>query len=126
MSKKKDSQVKLKRNGVEKTMSTAQWEAMKKSGDTYGWKLASDVSKETLQKEESIEASKIKELKEKVETLTGENDLAKSELAAKDQTIKELKEKVSKLEAVNSGTDDIASKDVKGTPKENPKAAPKK
>ena len=79
MGKSKET-VKLKRNGIEKTMPKAQWEAMKQSGNTYGWKLASDVSDETKAKESQIENSKIEALEGKVKALTSENGTLKLSL----------------------------------------------
>ena len=124
MGKSKET-VKLKRNGIEKTMPKAQWEAMKQSGNTYGWKLASDVSDETKAKESQIENSKIEALEGKVKALTSENGTLKTEATEKDAKIEALEGKVKALEGEVANLKAATSKKAEPA-KEAPKAQPKK
>ncbi len=133
---KKDSNVKLKRNGVEKSIPKNQWDAMKKSGNTYGWHLASEVSKDTLKKEGQVENNQIKELTSKVEGLekkngdlqkkvdgyATENSDLKETITGKDNQIKELQSNIDGLEALKKEQADLLAEHVKGTPKSEVKA----
>lgn len=105
MAKKTKDTITIKRNGNTKEVSKSQWDAMKKNGATYGWKLSSDLSDEVIQKEKGIEASKITELEGTVKTLTDENETLKASVLVKDSKITELEGTVWTLqEQVNALT----------------------
>jgi len=91
--------VQISRNGVKRDISTAQWEAMKKSNSTYGWKLASDLSDEIISKEKDIEASKIAELEAINKSLEEQNNSLK-ELGI--EQVEKIKELESEKEGLNN------------------------
>ncbi|MGG5486263.1 hypothetical protein [Gaetbulibacter sp. PBL-D1] len=120
MAKKTKDIVKISKNGKTKEVPKSQWEAMVKSKSTYGWRLASDLDKEVLNKDKQLEQTKITELEGKVKELGEENTSLKSQIQEKDTKITELEGKI-KEQA------DLLSKHVKGTPAEQPKQeVPKK
>ncbi|WP_179022047.1 hypothetical protein [Winogradskyella forsetii] len=119
--KKAAKTVKVKRGNTTKEIPFSQWKAY--GDNTYGWKLASDVSDETANKEAQIEKSQITELQGQVKTLSEENDSLKSESATKDTTITELQGQVKTL---TDKVSDLESSDKKEAKKTETKAASKK
>lgn len=98
MAKTKDTVV-IKKNGVEKTIATAQWNAMKANNSTYGWRLASDLPDDVKDVDKKLETSKIAELETNVKTLTEENTKLKEEVIALELSVKNKDLKIAELEA---------------------------
>lgn len=126
---KKAETVSIKRNNVTKDIPKAQWDAMVKSKSTYGWKLASDLSDEVLEKDKQIENSKIGDLENEVKDLKAnlqeshdENDNLKSQLAEKDTKIGDLENEVKAYEVT---VENLELKIKELTPSSDDKAAPK-
>lgn len=80
-SNKSDS-VKIKRGSQEKTISKAQWNAMKKTNAQYGWMLASEVPDDVKTIEQQMELSQVQELQVKLKASEAENAELKQKLAA--------------------------------------------
>lgn len=127
--KKKPEMVKIKRNKITKEIPKSQWDAMVKSKQTYGWKLASDLSDDVLKKEKEIEDTKIGDLENEVKDLKAnlqeshdENDNLKSQLAEKDTKIGELENEVKAYEVT---VENLELKIKELTPSSDDKAAPK-
>jgi len=91
--------VSITRNGHKKDISKAQWDSMKANKATYGWSLTSELSDEVLEKDKSIETSKISELEGKVSTLSTDNETLKSENEGLKTLVSEKDSKISELEA---------------------------
>lgn len=118
MAKTKPGFVKIKKGTITKDIPVKQWKAY--GSNTYGWKLASDISDDIKNKEKQIEASQVSELQTAVKTLTGENDSLKAEIAEKDKVIASLDEQIQNLSVVNTN-----EPDVKEEPKAKAQPAPK-
>ena len=102
MATKKDANsVKIKKGATEKTVSKAQWDAMKKSNSTYGWNLASDLPKDVTDKDAQIELSKIAQLENSVKDANAKSAEFESQVKAltsdneaKDAKIAELQKTI--------------------------------
>ena len=81
---------------------------MKANKSTYGWKAASDLSDEVLEKDKSIENDAIKTLEAKVAEVTKTNENLEEEVAKKDDHIKTLEAKITELTKLAKATDDKA------------------
>lgn len=134
MSKKKNKNtVSIKRGGITKEISKVLWDQMKSTKSTYGWKLASDLSDEILNKDKQLEDSKISELEGKLKEASEKNETLSSEVAEKDSKMSELEgeikafeETVKNLELKVKGQADLLATHVKGTPAPDNKKAPAK
>lgn len=131
MAKKKQSDtVKIKRGAQEKTISQAQWKAMKETKSTYGWMPASEVPDDVKTKEQQIELSQVQDLQKQLKDSEAANADFKKAVQEKDATIEEqtatieeqkatIDELTKKLEVEVTGTDKDSkdSKEAKTTKK---------
>src|SRR5690606_16390661 len=92
---------------------------------TYGWSLTSELSDEVLQKDKSIEASKISTLTSDNETLKSDNETLKASVSEKDAKIAELEGEVARLNNENTSLgvtiENLEGKIKELTPPDGPK-----
>jgi|SRR5690554_4066317 len=117
MAKKQKNTVSITRGSVSKEIIKAQWDAMKSSNSTYGWKLSSDLSEDVLKKDKQLEGSKINELEAKLADFSKENEALKGEIKAWEITVGNLQAKITELTPEKEDNSKAPKDGKKGTDK---------